>query len=266
MKKYAVIGDPIEHSLSPYLHNYIYKKIGIKADYQKMNIKSSNLEEFALTNSLDGFNVTIPHKIHIINYLNKIDETAKILNSVNCIYNEKGYNTDWLGLKRALQKNNLILEDKDCLILGSGGVSKSIIYTLIGEKINSISVLNRDLAQKKELENWIYKLLPKNKPHSKPNVIINCTPVGMWPISNKIPFDLEKFSNDQLIIDTIYNPYETQLIKIAKKSGAKTLNGLDMFIFQAIETVNIWMEKDITKQLNFNNLKKELESQLCFQN
>ena len=90
MKKYAVIGDPIEHSLSPYLHNYIYKKIGIKADYQKMNIKSSNLEEFALTNSLDGFNVTIPHKIHIINYLNKIDETAKILNSVNCIYNEKG--------------------------------------------------------------------------------------------------------------------------------------------------------------------------------
>ena len=175
--------------------------------------------------------------------MNKIDETAKILNSVNCIFNDKGYNTDWLGLKRALQKNNLILEDKDCLILGSGGVSKSIIYTLIGEKINSISVLNRDLAQKKELENWIYELLPKNKPHPEPNVIINCTPVGMWPISNKIPFDLEKFSNDQLIIDTIYNPYETQLIKIAKKSGAKTLNGLDMFIFQAIETVNIWMGK-----------------------
>jgi len=88
----------------------------------------------------------------------------------------------------------------------------------------------------------------------------------MWPISDKIPFDLNIFSDDQLIIDTIYNPYETQLIKTAKKSGAKILNGLDMFIFQAIETVNIWMGEDITEQLNFNNLKKELESQLCFQN
>jgi shikimate dehydrogenase len=266
MKKYAVIGDPIEHSLSPFLHRYIYKKIGIKAEYQRINVKSLKLEEFVLTNSLNGFNVTIPHKIHIINYLDEIDETAKILNSVNCIFNNKGYNTDWLGLKRALHKNDLILENKDCLILGSGGVSRSIIYALIKENINTISILNRNLTQKEELEIWIHKLLPKNKPNNKPDVIINCTPVGMWPISDKIPFDLNIFSDDQLIIDTIYNPYETQLIKAAKKSGAKILNGLDMFIFQAIETVNIWMGEDITEQLNFNNLKKELESQLCFQN
>ena len=266
MKKYAVIGNPVKHSLSPQLHKLIYKSISYEADYEKILVESNQLNNFYKNNSLDGFNITIPHKIDIIPLLKDIDDVARSIQSVNCIFETIGFNTDWLGIKKSLNKNNISLKDKNCLILGSGGVCRTIIYTLYKEGAKTISIKNRKKNLKISLMKWVNKLIPNNHAPKQNDVIINCTSVGMWPSIDEIPFGLNNFSKDQIIIDTIYNPLETALIKKAKKSGAKTINGLEMFIFQAIESINIWIGEDITHKLNLNHIKKELELILCLQN
>ena len=266
MKKYAVIGNPVKHSLSPELHKLIYKSIGYEADYEKILVKSNQLNNFYNNNSLDGFNITIPHKIDIIPLLENIDNVAKRIKSVNCIFQTTGFNTDWLGIKKSLNKNNISLKDKNCLILGSGGVCRTIIYTLYKVGAKTISIKNRKNSKNASLMKWVNKLIPNNHLPIQTDVIINCTSVGMWPLIDEVPFGLNNFSKDQIVIDTIYNPIETALIKKAKSLGAKTINGLDMFIFQAIESINIWIGEDITDKLNLNHIKKELESILCLQN
>jgi len=261
MKQFAVIGDPISHSLSPHLHNEIFRQMNLNVSYQAFKVLPENLGEFSLKNKYDGYNVTIPHKIAITKYLKSLDDSAKHISAVNCVYNNIGYNTDWIGFMNAMQFNNVNLEGKDCLIIGSGGVSYAIAYALIKSKVNSISVHNRTEENKKKLLKWVNNSFA-NKKVQNPHVIINCTPLGMSPTINLIPTD-KKLNKNHIAIDTIYNPLETRWLNNCKKKGAKTIGGLDMFIGQGVASINIWLQTDIKNDIDTNLIKNKLEKKLC---
>ena len=137
--------------------------------------------------------------------------------------NKKGFNTDWLGFIKAMAFNKVEIKDKNCLIIGAGGVAKAICYALIKSKSKSIDVINRSRSRKKELVRWISSHGIKNNQKEIPDVIINCTPIGMWPNVEKLPININKIHTNQIIVDTIYNPIETEWIKLSRKKGAYTI-------------------------------------------
>lgn len=261
MKQFAVIGNPISHSLSPQLHKEIFRQIEIDASYETFNVLPENLAQFLLKNNLDGFNVTIPHKMPITEHLDSVDSAAEKISAVNCVHNGKGYNTDWIGFLNALNINNINLKNKDCLIIGAGGAAYAIAYALIKCQVSSISVNNRSEKNKDRLLNWISNIF-ENHPRLDPNVIINCTPLGMWPDIQSTPINQEVHHGD-VAIDTIYNPIETSWLKLCREKGAKTIGGLDMFIGQGIASNNIWLKKNILNDINIKLIKNVLEAKLC---
>jgi len=261
MKQFAVIGSPITHSLSPNLHKEVFKQLNINATYSRLDILPENLANFFLKNELDGFNVTIPHKISIMNHLRDLDTTAEKISAVNCVHNNIGYNTDWVGFLHAMNLNNVKLRNKDCLIIGAGGAAYAIAYALIYCKVRSISISNRSEDSKNNLMDWINNQFD-NKNRFDPNVIINCTPLGMWPNVNAIPTNQYINEND-IAIETIYNPEETTWLKNCKNRGAKTISGLDMFIGQAIASIEIWFNTSIGKEINIKMIKNILKAELC---
>ena len=131
MKKFAVVGNPIQHSLSPLLHNSIFEQLGINASYEKVKLLPADVESFVTFNEFDGYNVTIPHKNIISNYLDNITNDAHKITAVNCVHNNKGYNTDWMGFIHTLNQNQIEVKDKSCLIIGSGGAAYAIAYAFV---------------------------------------------------------------------------------------------------------------------------------------
>ncbi len=268
MKQFAVIGDPIAHSLSPILHQETYGQLGIEADFKKIHVPSDSLQPFMVSNNLDGFNVTIPHKQSIIPFLDVLHESAQTIGAVNCVHDGKGYNTDWIGFLKAMEINNVELTGKDCVILGAGGAARAVAYALIQASVKSISIFNRTHEKAEELSLWIQKISNnKTITHEHTNtshhvdIIINCTPLGMWPDTESVPkIEIQK---GQILADTIYNPMETTWLKKGKDLGAKTIGGLDMFIAQGLASADIWFGEKISKKIKLEPIKKVLKSELC---
>lgn len=267
MKRFAVIGDPIAHSLSPVLHQEIYRQIGVEAVYEKVPVLPNQLSNFITQNEFDGFNVTIPHKTSVIPFLNKLDESAKIIGAVNCISGGKGYNTDWNGFLKAMEFNNVELTGKHCLILGAGGAARAVAYALINSNVKSIIIANRTKEKAVFLIQWIKSrsdiLVDFSSPEHlntsiREHVIINCTPVGMWPDTDSVPMDVSDISETLALVDTIYNPLETEWLKRGKEKGAKTVGGLDMFIAQGLASADIWFGENISEKVDLNRLKQTI--------
>ena len=168
MKKFAVIGDPIQHSLSPTLHGEVYEQLGIEADYQRQSVRAESLPSFVANNGLDGFNVTLPHKETIIAHLSSLDSSADGVGAVNCVYRNIGYNTDWTGFLRAAEMKEINLSGKSCMILGAGGVARSVALALIVAGVASISVTNRSKDRADRLLSWIQERMPSNAPTETP--------------------------------------------------------------------------------------------------
>ena len=263
MKKFAVIGNPINHSLSPLLHQSIFQQIGLSATYEKVQLEPFEIKDFIMSNELDGYNVTIPYKNRVLNYLRYLDIDAKSITAVNCVSNHKGYNTDWIGFIKTLDHNKIDLKDKSCLIIGSGGAAYATAHALIKCQVGSIKIENRSSQNKEKLEKWIDKRLDK-KLNSEPEVIINCTPLGMSPNKDKIPSDFI-VKRDNIVIDTIYNPLKTKWLKQCEERGAKIISGLDMLISQGVASLNIWLDDDFFNKLDLKKIKKILENELCLQ-
>jgi shikimate dehydrogenase len=261
MKQFAVIGSPIEHSLSPILHQEIYHQLNISASYDKKEVTKHQLNTFVNTNKLNGFNVTLPHKQTILPFLKSLDDSAKKIGAVNCVYKGKGYNTDWIGFLETIKNNDLSLDDKSCVIIGAGGAARAISYGLIKNGIKSISIKNRTMDAEQKLLEWINTLHPTNSLNDKPNIIINCAPLGMWPKINSMP-DIE-INNKSTLIETVYNPLETKWLRHGKNIGAKTISGLDMFIWQGIASTEIWMGEKISEKIELEKVKKVLKLELC---
>ena len=267
MKRFAVIGDPIAHSLSPVLHQEIYRQLRVEAVYKKVYITPDKLSDFMTQNELDGFNVTIPHKTAVIPFLNELDESAEIIGAVNCISRGKGYNTDWGGFLKAMEFNDVELTEENCVILGAGGAARAVAYALIKTKVKSITIVNRTEEKAVSLIQWIKSrsdirvdssLLEHVNTSAREHVIINCTPVGMWPDTESVPLDLKKINETQILVDTIYNPLETKWLKQGKEQGAKIVDGLDMFIAQGLASADIWFGENISEIVDIEIIRDTL--------
>ena len=261
MKRFAVIGDPIAHTLSPNLHQEVYRQLELDATFEQIHVTPNSLDSFINSNKLDGFNVTIPHKLSIIPFLKGLDEATKTIGAVNCVHNGKGYNTDWIGFLKAMELNGVDLNGKDCTILGAGGAARAIAYGLVQADVNSILISNRTQTKADQLLDWINSIFPTNFQSKNSDIIINCTPLGMWPDTESMPeFEIQ---NGQILADTIYNPLETAWLKAGKTKGAKTIDGLDMFIAQGLASADIWFGEKISEKIKLENIKKVLKSELC---
>src|SRR6056300_338680 len=254
MKRFLVIGNPIEHSLSPTLHNYWIKSNGIDAIYEKQKLDDSELRliiEQLKKRKIDGVNVTVPYKKAIIPFLDELSIEAKDTQSVNTLYlkNNKvvGHNTDIIGFETSIKKFDYDVFNKEVLILGAGGVVPSIIFALNKMKVSKIKISNRT---KQKAEN--FKNIELIKWGEVPNVdmIINATSIGLKK-EDVMKLDFSLISGNKFFYDVIYNPNETNFLKIGKELGNKTLNGKLMFIYQALSAFKIWhgIEPDVNKEV-----------------
>ena len=247
MKKYLVIGNPIQHSLSPLIHNFWIKKNNISAIYEKEKLEKGSLKNLiskVKDGKINGVNVTIPFKKDVIPYLEELTSEAERTQSVNTIYlnNNKitGHNTDIDGFRLAVQDLKFDISRKHILIVGAGGVVPSIIYALMKMKVNKISLINRTKEKAENLKRLFKDLnIIKWDEIQNFDMIINATSVGL-KINDELNLDLSKIENNKLFYDVIYNPRETNFLKNAKNLGNRTENGKKMFIHQAAQSFKIW--------------------------
>ena len=247
MKKYLVIGNPIEHSLSPKLHNYWIKKYKIDAIYEKKKLVTTELESLILEvkeKRVQGINVTVPFKKAVIPYLDQLSSGAKNTQSVNTIYlnNNKliGHNTDIDGFELAIKNLKFNAKNKKVFILGAGGVVPSIISALSKMKVCEITISNRTKDKAESLKNFFKNLKVVSWGNiPKFDMIINATSVGLNK-EDQINLDFSKVGKNKFFYDVIYNPKETNFLKIGKKLGNSAENGKLMFIYQALAAFNLW--------------------------
>lgn len=254
MKMFKLIGCPLGHSMSPLIHKALFEISGAVSDYTLAEIKPENLE--ASVNDLkklSGFNVTIPHKTSIIPYLDKLSKKAQLFGAVNTVHCENGsmtgYNTDCTGFLKALESAQIPLKGK-VLVCGSGGVSRMFAFesVLAGADL-TLAVRERGLPKAMRIKDEIKEKLNKdisvtalNGVSAEFDVLINGTPVGMYPSTGECVLTENQIAKCGAVFDAIYNPLETKLIQHAKKSGAKYLNGLPMLVWQAAAAQEIWLD------------------------
>ena len=247
MKKYLVIGNPIDHSLSPRLHNHWFKENNIDAVYEKKQVKENDIEEIVLemrNGKIDGINITVPFKKSAIPFLDELDNLEKKTQSVNTIYKDKnkiiGTNTDIFGFKLSLLQIKYEVKGKKILILGAGGVTASIIFALEQMEASTIMLSNRTKEKAENLKKLFPQLeLIKWGDVKNFDIIINATSLGLKE-SDKIPINYDQIGPGKLFYDVIYNPRKTNFLLEAEKRGHQTENGKMMFVYQAQEAFRRW--------------------------
>ncbi len=247
MKNYLVVGNPIEHSISPKIHNYWFKENNVEGIYRKEALSEKDLKNFIdqiRNKEITGANVTVPFKQKIIKYMDELTPESQLANSVNTIIlsNKKvvGHNTDINGFYLSINLNKINLKNKEALILGSGGVTPSIIVALKKLGLKKIIVSNRTKEKAIELKEKFESVEVLDWGETvKSDVVINSTSIGLNQSDNlKIDFDV--FNTDTLFYDVIYNPKQTNFLKDANKRGFTTQNGFLMFVYQAAEAFKKW--------------------------
>ena len=246
MKKYLVIGNPIDHSLSPKLQNWWLKENNIDATYDKIKLELHEIENFIQEikeQKIAGCNVTVPFKKTVIPFLDKLSPEAEQTQSVNTITFDNGdlvgHNTDIAGFDAAIKKLNFNVKDKKVLILGAGGVVPSIIFALKNMHVQEITISNRTREKAENLRDLFNNLKILEWGNLTDfHMIINATSLGLN--NETINLDFPSLGNDKLFYDVIYNPHETHFLKIGKELGYKTENGKTMFVYQALEAFKLW--------------------------
>ncbi len=260
MNKYLVIGNPIEHSLSPKLHNFWIKTNNLDAIYEKKKLNVNELADLMLEvkkKNIHGINVTVPFKKAVIPYLDKLTFESESTQSVNTIYLEDnklvGHNTDIEGFERSIQDLKLDLINKKALVLGAGGVVPSIIFALYKMKVSEVIISNRTKSKAESLKD-LFKNIRIVEWGEIPefDIIINATSVGLKN-EDKIDLDISKIGKDKFFYDVIYKPSETNFLKTGKKLGNRTENGKMMFIYQAQGAFKIWHQ--IESKINLEVIK-----------
>ena len=247
MKKFLVIGNPIDHSLSPKLHNYWIKKNKLSSIYGKLEINENEIGELCdnlKEGKLDGLNITVPFKKTVIPYVDVLSGDALRTNSINTLSvnngNLVGHNTDIDGFELSIKKLKYDISNKTIIILGAGGVAPSIIYALKKMKASNIILSNRTKEKAEELKN-LYKDIDILKwgDLTEFDMIINATSIGLKENEN-FKIDFSKVGNNKFFYDVIYKPYETNFSQAGNQEGNTFENGLSMFLYQAQKAFNIW--------------------------
>ena len=256
----AVIGDPVEHSLSPCFQNAAFQHLKLDFIYVAFTVKAEDLgDAISGVRSLGiyGLNVTMPHKISVIKYLDELDERADRIKSVNTILNRNGkligYTTDGIGVLNALKYNGIDPKGKKVVILGAGGAARSASYAL-SEVAGELVILNRTIERARNLASKVRKLIGSHvnvkwdglteeslrREVREADILINATPVGMSPNVNGTLVEKRLLHPDMVVFDMIYHPLKTRLLREAEEVGAKTINGLSMLIHQGAASFEIW--------------------------
>jgi len=276
-RMFGVVGHPIEHSLSPEMHNSVFRAMGLDYEYSAFDVYPEKLGAFirrCAEENFIGLNVTIPYKISVIEYLDKIRKEARLINAVNTIKfghrTAVGFNTDGIGCVEALRDVGEDVRGRKILILGSGGAARAITFQLVLEG-SQLIITNRTYERALELKKEIKEKLNKNVEVTKfsndeiknyienVDILINTTPVGMFPKTRSTPISPDLLNKDIVVMDIVYNPVETKLIREAKKVGCKTIDGVGMFVHQGAESLRIWLDIeppiDLMRKTVLNKLK-----------
>ena len=267
-KSFAVIGDPIDHSLSPNIHSAAFRELNLDESYIAYRIPKGELEEGIQglkKIKITGFNVTIPHKIEMMKYLDRIDESCSIIGAVNTVSNEegvlKGYNTDMDGFLDAFKKKDLTIKNSKVLLLGAGGAARAIVAAFAKEKAKQIKIANRTIEKAKKLSEISNKIGLESKPTTIEqikdsardyDIIVNATSLGLKNEASPISFD--GIDEKTIVYDIVYMPMNTNFIKDAKKRGAKIIFGYEMLLGQAARAFEIWHEM----KAPYNAMKRAL--------
>ena len=254
----GIIGNPLEHSLSPLMYNAAFKYLNMDCIYVPFLVDKNALKNAvtgAKSLNIKGLNVTIPHKTEVIKHLDSLDKTAELIGAVNTIKfdnnHSKGFNTDGIGAVRAIEEVSAV-KNKKIVILGAGGASRAIAFQMLIEGAGSLIIANRtpenalnlqkDLIEKlnadvksvnfsKELENELLDA----------DILINTTPIGMYPHINQKPLVKSEMMHENLVVnDIVYNPLKTGLLQECEKANAEAVSGIKMLIYQGIESFKIW--------------------------
>ena len=263
---YGVIGNPVRHSLSPTMHNAAFEAVGINAVY--LAFETGDLEGVAKAMKalpIKGISVTIPHKITIIDYLDDLHPLARQIGSVNTVLNQDGclvgYNTDATGALRALEEN-VRLEGTHCLIVGAGGAARSIAFAL--KEIGAIvTITNRTSSKGASLAETIgCRFVPwEHMDHIDAKLIVQTTPVGMSPNVDACPIPVSILKPGTVVMDIIYNPMRTKLLRLAESRGCQVIDGVSMFVHQGAEQFRLWTKLDPPLDLMEKVVKEALKKQ-----
>ena len=274
----GILGYPLSHSISPTFQQAAFDHLGIDIVYESWTVSPQDLPRKVnelRSHRFLGANVTIPHKVSVLDLLDEVDRVAEMIGSVNTILNREGYllgyNTDTSGLITSLKDHgNFSLEAKDVLVIGAGGASRAAVFALLNEGVASVVIANRTLEKASNLASeldrdfnvraipFCYEELSFNAAESE--LIINCSSMGMLNgfAEGETPLTAEQIPLNSLVCDMVYNPTKTPLMKEAEKAGAMTLGGLPMLIYQGAESFNIWTSKEAPIDVMFNSANKAL--------
>lgn len=262
--RFGVIGDPIAHSLSPLMMNHAFAVVGLNAVYMAFHVKPEQLEH-AMSGirglGFRGANVTIPHKQAVMDYLDEIDDGARVIGAVNTVVNEGGkligYNTDGIGYVRSLEEEcNIDLQGRNIVLIGAGGAARGVAYALAKKNPSSICIVNRTVGKAEQLAASLaaygdirgmgMEKLDDIKEHA--DIVINTTSLGMHPNVEDRPADPTLFRSGTIISDLIYNPRMTRWLREAAEHGCKIHSGLGMFIYQGAYAYEYWTGQEAPVQ------------------
>lgn len=268
-KQLAVIGWPIEHSLSPRLHNLIAQKLGHDCVYTALPVKPEDIEAAVAgirALGIRGINATAPHKYDALRLVDVVDPEAEKYGSVNTIVNRGGvlygYSTDGEGLYRSMHRAGIEPRGKNVLVLGAGGAARPVCVMLASRGAENITVINRTQSRAEELSRFVAEKcgfeVKTQRRDSHYNIVINCTSLGMEHNSDACPTeDFSMLDSTSAAVDLIYAPPETVFLKRARERGAKTLNGLGMLIYQGIAAYEQFMDTEVPDNI-YDELEREL--------
>lgn len=277
----GIIGDPIEHTMSPVMHNAAFARMGIDYCYVPFRVSREDLGkaiEGMRALNIVGLNVTIPHKVAVIPFLDELDPLAEKIGAVNTIVNEsgvlKGYNTDAAGFLQALLEQGIEPKSKNVVVLGAGGASRAVSF-ILAERGARLAILNRqseldwavELAKQiSQTFNRKTEALELNEANlaallDKADIVVNATSVGMRPDTDQTPVPARLLKPDLVIYDIVYNPIKTRLLGEAEAAGAKTISGIDMLVWQGASAAEKWtglkepvelMRQEVVRELQKN--------------
>lgn len=243
---YGIIGEKLSHTKSPQIHQLIFNQLNISANYNKFELAAEELKEFILKKKYRGLNVTIPYKVNVMQYMDFIAQEAVEIGAINTIHNNNGrlcgYNTDYYGFAKTLEKNNVLVQDKTVVVLGTGGASKAVLTYLKKENARKVYLVtrNKNTYHDNIADNTIVIDYLDLEQNIQGDIIINCTPVGMSPDLKSSPVSENCVAKFSVAIDLIYNPAETLFLKYAHDNSRLAINGLYMLVAQAVVAEEIW--------------------------
>jgi shikimate dehydrogenase len=255
---YGLLGEKLGHSISPLIHSIVFKKLQKDSFYHLFEVKREELPTVVKglkSLGAKGVNVTIPYKTDIMNWLDKISDEARRIGSVNTIQftdeGTVGHNTDYFGLKKTFERYDVDIKGKKAAVLGSGGVAITVVQLLIDLGISEITLVvrNAENMQNKELfQNHRIISYEEFESIEDYGILINSTPSGMYPNVNQSPISKDELKGFKVVVDLIFNPKETLLLKYARELGIKGINGLYMLVAQAVEAQKIWTSIDFSDE------------------